>query len=338
MAFNKASKFNGVTSIQRDNLSNNLLLGTQEFFSWGFLQIGGFQNITRSPAVSGSYRADTHVRTRLRNSDDPSYETGQSWEGFRNDWVWESGFKHENIKPIHVSGVWVDGFFYLPNDTTYSHFVDYPNGRIVFDYPIPSTKKVEANFSHRTVGVSLASEKFIQELMYNSYDIEDLDTYLMSASGSRDQLGERRLQLPVVAIELVQGKKSQPFQLGGGRIDYNDLLFHVFADNEYEKNNIRDVILNQREKVYYLVNRSLMKQNKKYPFQLDQNGSPVTNAKNYYDLTFPSGDGGFRGSAVRIEEMVSTDMSPVNSWLHRCTIRGTFSSITNVPDTNIGNI
>ena len=121
MALNNPTLFKGVTSIQKDNLTNNLLLGTQDFLSWGFLNIGGFQNITRSPAVSGSY-GRTSDRFRLRNSDDPSYEEGQVWEGFRNDWVWESGFKHNDTKPIPVSGVWVDGYFYSPSDATYSHF------------------------------------------------------------------------------------------------------------------------------------------------------------------------------------------------------------------------
>ena len=153
MALNNADKFKGITSIQKDNLSNNLLLGVQDFLSWGLLNIGAFQNITRSPATSGSF-ADGHSRYRLRNSDDPSYDAGQVWEGFRNDWVWESGVSYQNTKPIQVSGVWIDNYFYEPTDSTYSHFIDYPNGRIVFDYGVPTTKRVETNFTHRTVGVS----------------------------------------------------------------------------------------------------------------------------------------------------------------------------------------
>tara|TARA_R110000824_G_scaffold388762_1_gene584456 strand:+ start:2201 stop:3211 length:1011 start_codon:yes stop_codon:yes gene_type:complete len=336
MAFNNSSTFKGVTSIQKDNLSNNLLLGIQDFLSWGFLNVGGFQNITKDPAVSGSY-SNSHSRARLRNSDDPGYDTGQVWEGFRNDWVWESGFKHNDTKPIQVSGIWVDGFFYGSGDNTYSHFVDYPNGRVIFDYGIPTTKKVEANFSHRTVGITLSSEKFVQELMYDSYDTEDLNSYLMSGSGTRNALGQRKIQMPFVALELSRATKSEPFQLGGGRIAYNDVLFHVFSDNEFEKNNIRDALLNQSEKVIYLINRGLMKENKKYPFQLDKNGTPVKNAKNYYDLIIPSGDGGFRGQQARLESMTCTDMEPVNSWLHRCTIRGSISVFTDTYG-NLGNI
>ncbi len=335
MALNNPATFNGITSIQKDNLSNNLLLGLQDFFSWGLLNAGGFQNISRSPAASGSF-GRTSSRYRLRPSDDPSYEVGQVWEGFRNDWVWESGFKHNEVKPIHVSGVWIENKYHAKNDGTYSHYVDYPNGRIVFDNSVSTTTKVEANFSHRTVGVTLASEKFVQELMFDSYDIEDLDTYIASSSGVRSQLGERRLQLPIIAIELVRGGKSSPYQLGGGRIEYNDVLFHVFADNEFEKNNLRDAILNQKEKVIYLPNRALMKQSKKYPLSLDSNGSPVTAAKNYSHFIEPSGVGGFRGSSTRFDEVSCTDMEPINSWLHRSTVRATFSTIVGVGGANIG--
>tara|TARA_B100000674_G_scaffold469696_1_gene456760 strand:- start:7235 stop:8230 length:996 start_codon:yes stop_codon:yes gene_type:complete len=321
------AKFKGVTSIQKDNISNNLLLGVQDFLSWSFLQVGAFQNISRSPAVSGSF-SDSSSRYRLRMSDDPNYEQGQVWEGFRNDWVWESGFTYNDTKPIHVSGVWVDGYFYGSGDATYSHYVDYPNGRILFDYPVPIRRRVEANFSHRTVGITLASEKFVQELMYDSYDIEDLDSYLISSSGSRNQLGKRRLQLPVVALELSKGGKNQGWAIGGGQIVYNDILFHIFSDNEFEKNNLRDILLNQNEKIIYLINRAMMKENKKYPLQLNRLGYPVKNAKMYPDLISPTGEGGFRYNQARIDKMECTDMPPVNSWLHRSTVRATFSLIS----------
>ena len=339
---NNPAAFNGVTSIQKDNLTNNLLLGVQDFLSWGFLNVGAFQNISRDPAVSGSY-PDSHSRYRLRICDDPNYEYGSVWEGFRNDWVWESGVGYDGAKPINVSGVWVEDNYYKLTDSSFSHFVDYPNGRVIFDYPISDTTKIEANFSHRTVGVCLASKPFVRELMYDSYDMEDLNTYLIASSGVRNQTGETRLQLPFVALEIAQGGKSTPYQLGGGRIAENDILFHIFSDNEFEKNNIRDVILNQNEKVFYLINRGLMKTEKRrknypgckghsYPHQLDSNGSPVGSALMYTDLISPTGDPsyGMRWKATRIDKTTCSDMEPVNNWLYRSTVRGTFSVIMGV--------
>lgn len=345
MAFENAIKFKGVTSLFKDGIANTLLLGVQDFFSWGFLNVGGFQNITRrNPAVSGVYGNDLFYRYRLRPSEDPSYEIGQVWEGFRNDWVWESGVSYDGSSPVSVSGVWINDTFYKSDDAAHSHYVDYPNGRVVFDYPIITNTIVETSFSHKTVGVCLGSEKFIQELMYDSYDMQSLDEYLAYASGTRTQLGERRLQLPVVALELVREQKRKGFALGEGQIVYNDILFHVFADNEFEKNNIRDTIMNQNEKVFYLIDRNLMKQSSrhnnsdlKYPHQLDYNGTPVASSLMYPTLVSPTGNGGFRDRTARFEEMSSTDMPPVNSWLHRSTVRATFSLIVG-GGTNIGQV
>tara|TARA_Y100001938_G_scaffold148190_1_gene231212 strand:+ start:580 stop:1617 length:1038 start_codon:yes stop_codon:yes gene_type:complete len=345
MAFEDAIKFKGVTSLFKDGIANTLLLGVQDFFSWGFLNVGGFQNITRrDPSVSGVYGNELFYRYRLRPSDDPNYEIGQVWEGFRNDWVWESGVSYDGVPPIEVSGVWVNDIFYKPDNSAYTHYVDYPNGRIVFDYPIVTDTVVETSFSHRTVGVCLGSEKFIQELMYDSYDMNSLDEYLAHASGTRTQLGERRLQLPVVALELVKEQKREGYALGGGQIVYNDILFHVFADNEFQKNNIRDTIMSQNEKVFYLINRGLMKESTRhgnpeltFPHQLDHNGSPVPSSLMYPSLVVATGDRGFRERTARFEQMSSTDMPPVNSWLHRSTVRATFSVILG-GGTNIGQV
>jgi hypothetical protein len=340
MALNKPTEFNGVTFIHSDKLSNNLLLGVQDFLSWSFLQIGGFQNITREPAVSGSISNESFERYRLRESDDPSYDSGQVWEGFRNDWVWESGVGYQGHEPIQISGVWVDNVFYKPDDSNYSHYIDYANGRVIFDYPLLPSKEVELNFSHRTVGIALSDERFIQELMYDSYDMQDLDSYLMSASGVRSQLGERRLQLPVIAVELSRASKRKPWQLGGGQIVYNDILFHIFADNQFEKNNLRDILLQQDEKLIYLINRSYAQKNKRrgdhgFPHQLNYLGHPVPSAAMYPDMVAPTGDFGFRGKTARIDSITSTDMEPVNGWLHRSTLRATFSIISTQGD-NIG--
>jgi hypothetical protein len=343
MAFTDSAKFKGVTDFQKDNLSNNLLLGVQDFFSWGLLEVGGFQNITKDPAVEGSIDGETFQRFRLRPVDDPSYDQGQVWETFRNDLVWETGVSYANADPIQISGVWVDGYYYENNHGTYSHYVDHPNGRVVFDYPVITSRQVEMNFSHRTVGVALASEKFIQELMYDSYDMEDVNTYLISSSGARSQLGERRLQLPVIALELVSSPKRDGYQLGGGQIAYNDILIHIFADNEYEKNNIRDIVLNQSDRNIRLINRGLYKQKKRagghdYPHQLDSFGSPVGTGMMYPSLIQPTGIDasqgytGFGWKSTRFEKMTCSDMEPVNSWLFRSTVRATFSTILGVGD------
>lgn len=327
MAFNDPTQFKGVTHIHRDNISNNLVHGCIDFFRWGFLQIGAFQNITRSPAISGSLGGN---RFALRRVSDPSYTTGRVWEGYRSDWVWESGFTFQNLAPIAISGVWVDGSFYRPNDATYGHYVDYPNGRVVFNSGINTTSNVQASFSYRTVGVMEASEPFIQELLFNSFDISNATEFFAVASGSRNRLGPTRVQLPVIGVELVSGGGNKPFELGGGQYAGNDVLIHVFAEDETMRNNIRDVLVNQNDKTFWLINRGLMKEAAGYPFQLDSRGSPRPSAMMYPALVAATGVGGFAWRKTIMSNVRATDMEPVNNWLYRSTIRATF--VTVMPD------
>ena len=70
-----------------------------EFFDWGILNAGGFFNI--EIPTSGLYAGEKH---KLRLVDDPRYTKGQVWEGFRSNWVWQSGLStiEQQIGRAHV--------------------------------------------------------------------------------------------------------------------------------------------------------------------------------------------------------------------------------------------
>ena len=132
-------------------ISDNII----EFFDWAFLDKGGFFNI--SIPSSGHYGGDKH---NLRLVDDPRYTSGQVWEGFRSNWVWQSGLSGDtqplvtqNWESPGVSGVFVNGGFYASGDATYGHYIDYPRGRIIFDSAISTTSAVTAEFSYKWVDV-----------------------------------------------------------------------------------------------------------------------------------------------------------------------------------------
>ena len=67
-----------VSSIIQDNLI--------EFFDWAIMDIGGFNNV--SVPQTDVYGGDRH---KLRLVNDPRYTSGQVWEAFRGNWVWQSG-------------------------------------------------------------------------------------------------------------------------------------------------------------------------------------------------------------------------------------------------------
>ena len=151
-----------------------------EFFDWGILNAGGFFNI--EIPTSGLYAGEKH---KLRLVDDPRYTKGQVWEGFRSNWVWQSGLstiEQPNtiikIKPDAstypnlsnypgVSGIFLDdgnfdGFLPASGVGGYKYHIDYPNGRVVFDSAISTGATDTAEFSHKWVDVVRANQDFFR--------------------------------------------------------------------------------------------------------------------------------------------------------------------------------
>src|SRR3990172_8402618 len=128
-------RFNGVTEIG-DSIATEQLKGNlKTWLDWAFLEVGAFTNII--VPTTGQYGGLNH---RLRLTADPNYSSGEVWQGFRQDWVWETGTSYR-VQPIQASGVIVNNVFY-PTLTTigaYAHRIEYPNGRVVFNSPISTT-------------------------------------------------------------------------------------------------------------------------------------------------------------------------------------------------------
>ena len=78
----------GIFNTQDATLSNILLENFLTFYDWGFLDKGAFYNI--NIPSSGLYGG---IKSNLRLVDDPNYTKGQVWEGYRQNWVWETGSK-----------------------------------------------------------------------------------------------------------------------------------------------------------------------------------------------------------------------------------------------------
>jgi hypothetical protein len=288
-----------ISSLIQDNLI--------EHFDWGFMDAGGFVNI--SVPTSGLYGGDKH---KLRLVDDPRYTSGQVWEGFRSNWIWQSGFSGP-AQPLTtttppspgVSGVYVDGNFKSITDTgTYSHYIDYPNGRVVFDSPISTTSEVTAEFSYKWVKVTRADEDFFREIQYRS-ERADGD-FTLVGSGDWSQLADNRLQLPAVAVEVVKDRSLSPYALGGGRHIVNtDVLFHVLAEDDFERDKLIDIISLQEDAEIAMFDSDRIGRSGVFP--LDYRGMVNANPKIHTELIKPSGDGGYKYSGVKGGSITITD-------------------------------
>ena len=281
-------------------LQDNLI----EFFDWGILDAGGFQNV--SIPTTGQYGGTKH---KLRLVDDPRYTSGQVWEGFRSNWVWQSGVSTTDqpktitkIKPDAatypnsknypgMSGIFVDGAFQPASGVgTYSYHIDYPNGRVVFNTAIATTSAVTAEFSHKWVKVTKANSDFFREIQYRS-DRADED-FTLASSGNWSQMSETRLQLPVIAVEVVKRRTLEPFALGSlTHYVNNDVLFHVLAEDDYDRDKLLDIISLQDGKSLELFDSDYIGRQQKFP--LDYRGMTNIDALQYPELLVPRGDGGY---------------------------------------------
>jgi hypothetical protein len=330
MALLDYEKFRGVDHIRRDNFSQNLIYSFVDWLKWSTLQVGGFQNVQYSYG-SGIYGGDF---SRLRMVTDPNYTNGQVWEGFRSDWVWETGVTYD-VSPRECSGIYVEGTFYPTATETgvYSHHINYPLGRVVFDNEIVTTATVYSDYAHRTISYVRANEPWFKELLFDSYRI-DRNDFLAEGSGQWHQLAQTRRHMPVVGIELAN-RRFEPYEIGSSNhYVYQDVVMYVLTEDEDDRNQIVDILSQQHGKVIWTYNRGKIKDGTDFlgnsvdfPYDLDMYGSPVTTPLQFTSLVAPTGDGGFRYRKVVMGDVRVQLMDQINGWLYRGLLRTTFEGI-----------
>lgn len=302
----------------KDSITVNLGQGIIDFFNWGFLNIGAYSNVYR-PTSSGVAGGS---RYRLRPVKDPRFTDGQVWEGFRNNWIWETGVNF-SPKPLKASGVWVNGVYQISNNAT--SYIDYPNGRVIFTTPITTTSTVETEFSHRIVAFKDTETKMVQSLMYDSWKVDRPDA-LNASSGNWTTLADTRIQLPCVGVEIIYDGGFQPLQIGGGQYVYKTVNFYVFADNKEQKDYIADIISSQNDRGIVIPDRFLMRSDSRYPLNVDFKGAVTGVIKmEYPDVIRATGDGGFAWHEAYITNTRVENLQPINGWLHRAKISATYT-------------
>jgi len=316
------TNLNGFDDLKDATLNNEIQDNLIEFFDWGLLEKGNYFNI--NIPTSGVYGGDKH---RLRLVDDPNYTYGQVWEGFRENWVWQSGVSYspaplvseDNVNP-GVSGVYVGGAFY-PTTTvgSYAHHVNHHYGRVVFDSAIATDSIVTAEYSYKWVNIVYADNvPWLREIQYNSRRIDNSE-FLSEKKGDWDQLAQTRFQLPAIAIEIVPRRSFVGYQLGGGQIVYTDVLFHIMAEEEYMRNKLIDVITFQNEKTIFSYGSNLLSKDNNYP--IDYRGVPNSGALRYPELVRTTSEGGYRNNRIRFSSMTSQDMTTVHPNLYTAIVR-----------------
>lgn len=311
------TELKGLDHVGQPLLSDALEANLVTWLNWGLLGKGGFFNV-EAPA-SGAYGGSEH---RLYPVSSPYHETGQLWQAFRGDWVWETGVPCD-VQPIRVSGVSVDGTFHpVTGAGPYAHTVNYPLGQVVFESAISPSSVVSCNYSHRYAQVTPADVPWWRQLQADSFRV-DSDQLALQGSGAWSALAGARVQLPAVVVEVTTDTARRPTMLGGGTTVTQDVLFHVVAETPWDRRQLHDVLTYQTGKRLVLFEKGWVDQAGAFP--LDENGSPVPSGKMYPDLVKATGEGGFGWRQLRYQRSSAVTQPLRNTWPYYCTtVRATF--------------
>jgi len=295
----------GFDSIHDYSLSNNIQDSLVEYWDYALLEKGNYFNVDK-----GELAPNGQDMSKLRMSSNDAFTSGQVWEGFRSNWVWQSGVSGVGIDPPIVgtnpnfpgiSGVYIDDTFEPTSGVgDYSHKIDYFYGRVIFDSPISSGSTVQAEFSYKYINVVYANNvPWLRELQ--SRTDKPTSRFYDTSTGKWDLPPESRLQLPAIAVEVVPIRKFKGFQLGGGQWVYTDVVFHCIAEDEMTRNKLTDIVSLQNDKCVYSIDGD--KLNSSGVFPLDQGGSPVPSALLYPEIIETYHSGKFRLINGKTEDM-----------------------------------
>jgi hypothetical protein len=312
----------GFDSVFDATLNNELQDNIIEFLDWSLLEKGNYMSVSL-----GELSSDNIDYSKLRISSNQSFPSGKAWEGFRKNWVWQSGISYSpppivgsnNTMP-GISGIYVNNTFYPSSSSgTYAHKVDYYNGRVVFNNPISTNSTVKAEYSYKYINVIYANDlPWLSEVEYSSLDIgSDFSTL---NKGKYDMPAEARIQLPAIAVEIVPRRNMRGYQLGGGQWVETDVLFHCLAEDEYTRNKLVDIVSLQNDKTIYMFNSNKIAQSGAFP--LDYRGFPVSGAMRYPDLIYNF----FRG-VVRLKNSNVQKMQLINSNFYAGIVRMTLETV-----------
>ena len=319
-------KFNFVPDhIGQANISVQLENNIVSWLNHCFLNVGAFVNVETGTT---SYYGGADL-SKLYPVDDPNYTDYQVWQGFRKQWVFESGgsLSYTSGSPLVCSGIYINSTFY-PSSTTgaYEHRINFPAGRVEFINAgsissglIGASSDIKAAFSYRLVQVNQADKETFKAIQYLSMRADN-SNFAQFGSGSWDVDWRNRLQLPGIVVELSAKKDSKPWQLGTlAAWRYSLVNFRVFAEDPYWLNQITDILASQHDRTIYMYDVNMVEDSGVYP--LDAFGALNPNGLLYPDLVKEQHEGGYRYKRMRFTNVTVNEMKSPHQNLHTSVVR-----------------
>jgi len=199
-----------------------------------------------------------HDLSRLVSFSDGAMTSGTVYQSAFKNWVYESGIipaESGLTPPVVCSGVYVNGIFRAKDSNSplysaaHAHSIDYPNGRVIFNNVISGT--VQAQFSHKTVGVHQATEKNNEN---KALLIETAFKDNPQASGSDIYPSSKSRTLPSVFIDIID-RRSKGYELGSASLVSEFFgVFHIWSRDDFVQDLIEDILTDAQHSVILGIN------------------------------------------------------------------------------------
>jgi hypothetical protein len=271
--------FKGVYNYNDVQIATSIENNLKYFLDNAFLQIGAWTNVN----WTGYLSSPVGNPGKLSWVNEQSYTNGQVWQGIRKDWAWETGVSFSGNYPIAINSVTVSGI-----SITGGYYVDYPQGRVIFNTPISTSSNVYINYSYRNVQTYIADEApWLQELQYNTQDSTNTQFTQDPRTGNWSIGSFNRIQLPAIILQVIPRAGSYPYEMGNGSLVLQqDVLFHVLSEKRRVRNDLMSVFLLQNDRSIYLFDENKIKTDKVFP--INYRGEKINNLL-YSDLVSETG-------------------------------------------------
>lgn len=345
-------KFSGVDNIGQHLLMSQIENNIKSFLDWGFLNIGGFINVSRPDK-----NIYNNPLALLKPTQDPNFTNGQVWQTMRKDWIWESDIVYskciepdivvtpatpcplyivestpcpesyiQSISPNLITGIYIDNVFYPLNTTgIYSYKVDYINSRIIFNTAIPLSSKVEMEYSYRWLQIyNYDNAQWWRQLQYQT-DANN-EHFNQLNKGDFSILSNNRVQLPAIIIETVSRGLSKPWQLGDkSLVMKQELLLHIVSETMADRNKIIDILRLQQDKIIRMYDTNLVIKYGSQPFLIDGTLNP--NALKYDQLLQCKG---YYWNSARLIDIFASDVQSFSPFFSESNVKLTVEIIFNI--------
>lgn len=301
--------FKNVSTISEELMLNSIEANLKMFLDWGFLNIGGWFDVSINENT-----IQNNLYDRLVPSEDKSYPAGKAWDGVRKDWVWEQNISFNNKSPVAISSILVNNTS-IPNDNS-QYIVNYPLGRIIFNNPLPANSVVKAAYSYRYVQVYRANDSEWFNIIQNN-GLSTNKPINRLTNGSWKIGNNHTVQLPAIVIEALPKSRSKPHEIGsGGLILEQDFAFHILADSKNDRNKLVDILRLQQDLTIWLFNINALLKDNKYP--LNYNGSLKNNP-----IMYPTIVAEYPWKKCWLKNINVYDVESVDPNMHRAAVKVT---------------